>query len=136
MEKKQPRKEHSILSILGDRNFVLADRFFIKTPDDIREITREIIATLKEQRKERARGNNQMFIVGFSDKQLRRIFEAASTMVIEKHPDMEGVDGNNITILQLNAPSNNKLVNKETGITIAAIRKGQPAYPMHPTPAH
>ena len=152
------------LEFLKGRNFVVAETFIMGTDsssnktlgDDVyhslsrqgiadrpllfifcnsqEEQVREIITVLKGQ--EFARGNDDswMGIVGFNADQLQKMFETISLMIIEKDPILEGIDGENITVLQLNAPSNSTITDKRTGLKIAAIKKGEPAYPTHPTP--
>lgn len=164
MTEEQP-ENHNILEALKGTNYVVAETFLIRNgssnetaTEEVRirlsnqgitdhpavtfcnskeERIKEMVNSLKRQKALNAGNDPWMTIVGFDANQLQEMFEVISAMIIGKDPIMEGIDAKNITLLQLNAlypvgPT----VDNRTGITIAAIRKGEPAFPMHPTPAH
>lgn len=161
---QEPPRRHNPLELLKGRTYVVAETFFIgngssdeTVEEEVRsrlsnqgvtdtvEVTlcnseeeriKEIINSLKNQKVQRASDDPWMGIAGFNADELQEIFNAISVMIIEKDPILEGIDGTNITILQLNAPSSSTVTDIGTGLKIAAIKKGEHAYPMHPTPAH
>ncbi len=136
MTEKALPKIDGIQEILRGKTHVIAEGFFIEQnyPGAV-TLTSAIITSLKEQRKQKTNNDPLMYILGFIPEQLQEVFEGISQMIREKHPLMEGIDGGNITILQLNAPLSNRFIDEETGVTMATLKKGEPAYPMHLTPA-
>lgn len=156
----EPSNHHNPLKLLEGRNYVLAETFSIRKGFFHKKARKEVLPSLYDQgitdpvvvtfcnsekkrikkiiqslkKNQSASDDPWMCVVGFTVDPLKEIFEAISKMIINNDPVLEGVDGKNITILQLNAPTSNAFIDRNTGLKFAALRKGEPSHPMHPTP--
>ncbi len=119
------------------------------------EQIREIINSPEIQKTLNSGNDQEIIIVGFDADQLQTMFSVFRSMIIknkeqdEKDPIMEGIEGENITLLLLNAqypmtPISDRrsvlmtpTIDKRTGVRLIALEKGTREYPArsHPTPA-
>ena len=163
MTEKALPKIDGIQEILRERTHVIAETFLLIDPGSYGENTQIVmheflslhgityhdpitfwksekdriqgmIEALKEK-KARRPNDPWMYIVGVNPDQLQEMFEAIPKMIIEKDPILEGIKGKNITILRLNAPETSRRIDEKTGVTFVTLKKGEPAYPLHLTPA-
>ncbi|MBI4096621.1 MAG: hypothetical protein HY425_02785 [Candidatus Levybacteria bacterium] len=152
------------LELLRGSNIVLADSFTIRTngfPDQLirqdianrlsrqgitgpvtvtfcnskQKKVEEIITSLKLKKALNAAKDPWMGIITTTTDDARALFERISVLLTTKDPITEGMDGKDITILQLNADLHNTITDMRTGLKIVTLKKGELAHPMHPTPA-
>lgn len=100
------------------------------------ERIKEIIDLLKKQKVQDAGDNPLMLIVGFDVVKLQGMISPIETMFKQKDSVVKNINPGDITILQLNASSHMNPTTRESGIKIAALKRGELTFPTHPTPAH
>lgn len=98
--------------------------------------TNEIIRSLKLQRDLSDKKGVQMTIVVTETDDLFNLGQAISGLFTAEDKTVEGIEGKNITILQPNAEDHIDVTDIRSGVRIVALKRGEPAHPMHPTPAH
>lgn len=162
--KEVPQRCPDFLKRLGGTNFVLADAFVVRTnrlPDQAvrsnaqdylanqgmdavgsiifcssqKNKLEEIIRSLKLKHALNADKYPQMTIVVTKGEDLFDLSQAISGLFATKDEIVKGIDGKNLTIVQFNAPEHIDITDIRSGLKAVALKTGEPAYPMHRTPA-
>lgn len=126
----------NVLARLSQEGITVNSPIGITFCDSEENRTIEIIKALGLKKSLGENNIPQMYIVSTTEGDAHGLFEKISNLITTKNLIMDGVSGEHITILQLNASVRSKITDMRTGLSLVALKRGEPAYPMHPTPAH